>query len=236
MTASSVKCRHTSSRGVSGDARLLCSLRRRSALDTSKLKPTGYVNDFAHVLDPRGAAARSKPTAPIWNAPPACRWRSCWWIRSTDEPDRGRRQPSVPAVGHRQEGQRRRHSAAAGHEGSQAARRSRLWPRADHHGWLRGRRAARHPADSAAGKLRRRAAGRGRSNSAQRSRRRRASRSPGQPTRASASQPTGSSAASRHSVAADLIVGFFCSCGCIGRVSGRRRRRRNGLPDRDDSR
>ena len=25
-------------------------------LDTSKLKPTGYVNDFAHVLDPRGAA------------------------------------------------------------------------------------------------------------------------------------------------------------------------------------
>ena len=26
-----------------------------SALDTSKLKPTGYVNDFAHVLDARGA-------------------------------------------------------------------------------------------------------------------------------------------------------------------------------------
>src|ERR1700690_2965961 len=28
---------------------------RAWALDTSKLKPTGYVNDFAHVLDARGA-------------------------------------------------------------------------------------------------------------------------------------------------------------------------------------
>src|SRR5258708_7302755 len=27
------------------------------SLDTSKLKPTGYVNDFAHKLDPSGAQA-----------------------------------------------------------------------------------------------------------------------------------------------------------------------------------
>lgn len=40
---------------VAGLAILFCSF--AVALDTSKLKPTGYVNDFAHVLDPRDAAA-----------------------------------------------------------------------------------------------------------------------------------------------------------------------------------
>ena len=43
----------------------VCSaaLRARFALDTSKLKPTGYVNDFAHVLDAAQRAARWKLTA-----------------------------------------------------------------------------------------------------------------------------------------------------------------------------
>jgi uncharacterized protein len=42
-------------RGVAALAVFGCAL--AFALDTSKLKPTGYVNDFAHVLDPRAAAA-----------------------------------------------------------------------------------------------------------------------------------------------------------------------------------
>ncbi len=40
---------------VAALAILFCAF--ASALDTSKLKPTGYVNDFAHVIDPRFAAA-----------------------------------------------------------------------------------------------------------------------------------------------------------------------------------
>jgi uncharacterized protein len=42
-------------RGVAALASFACTL--TFALDTSKLKPTGYVNDFAHVIDPRAAAA-----------------------------------------------------------------------------------------------------------------------------------------------------------------------------------
>jgi uncharacterized protein len=38
------------------------------ALDTSKLQPSGYVNDFAHVLDPRGAQALESYCAQVEQA------------------------------------------------------------------------------------------------------------------------------------------------------------------------
>jgi uncharacterized protein len=41
---------------VAGLAIFLCSFALAAGLDTSKLKPTGYVNDFAHVIDPQSAA------------------------------------------------------------------------------------------------------------------------------------------------------------------------------------
>ncbi|MBZ5676322.1 MAG: TPM domain-containing protein [Acidobacteriia bacterium] len=44
-------------RRVAGLAIFLCSFAFAAGLDTSKLKPTGYVNDFAHVID-AGAAAQ----------------------------------------------------------------------------------------------------------------------------------------------------------------------------------
>ena len=56
------------------------------ALDTSKLKPTGYVNDFAHVLDASRRAKPWKPIARIWNGSPARRWRSCWCDTLEGEP------------------------------------------------------------------------------------------------------------------------------------------------------
>jgi uncharacterized protein len=44
-------------RRVAGLAIFFCSFAFAAGLDTSKLKPTGYVNDFAHVID-AGSAAR----------------------------------------------------------------------------------------------------------------------------------------------------------------------------------
>ena len=44
-------------RRLAGLAIFLCSFAFAAGLDTSKLKPTGYVNDFAHVID-AGAAAQ----------------------------------------------------------------------------------------------------------------------------------------------------------------------------------
>ena len=43
-------------RRVAGLAVFFCSFAFAAGLDTSKLKPTGYVNDFAHVIDARSAA------------------------------------------------------------------------------------------------------------------------------------------------------------------------------------
>src|SRR5689334_4670771 len=41
---------------VAALAILFCSIAFAVGLDTSKLKPSGYVNDFAHVIDGRSAA------------------------------------------------------------------------------------------------------------------------------------------------------------------------------------
>ena len=43
-------------RRVAGLAIFFCSFAFAAGLDTSKLKPTGYVNDFAHVIDAGSAA------------------------------------------------------------------------------------------------------------------------------------------------------------------------------------
>ena len=43
-------------RRVAGLAILFCAFAFAAGLDTSKLKPTGYVNDFAHVIDAGSAA------------------------------------------------------------------------------------------------------------------------------------------------------------------------------------
>ena len=43
-------------RRVAGLAVFLCSFAFAAGLDTSKLKPTGYVNDFAHAIDAQSAA------------------------------------------------------------------------------------------------------------------------------------------------------------------------------------
>ena len=84
-----------------------------SAVDWKALKPQGYVSDFANVIDPtsktqleayareRGALHRRPDGA--GHAPVA-----------PGRADRGRRQHHLPRVGRRQEGQERRHPAAAG--------------------------------------------------------------------------------------------------------------------------
>ena len=99
-------------------------------LDTSKLKPTGYVNDFAHVLDAAGQAASRSLLRAIWNGSQACRWRSCWSIRSKAIRSKTS-QPSVSRMGHRQERQRRRHSAVVRGEGPQetAPKSATVWSR-----------------------------------------------------------------------------------------------------------
>jgi uncharacterized protein len=43
-------------RRVAGLAVFFCAIAVAAGLDTSKLKPSGYVNDFAHVIDARSAA------------------------------------------------------------------------------------------------------------------------------------------------------------------------------------
>ena len=43
-------------RRVAGLAIVFCSFAFAAGLDTSKLKPTGYVNDFAHVIDAQAAS------------------------------------------------------------------------------------------------------------------------------------------------------------------------------------
>ena len=48
---------HAHALRVAVPAIFFCSFALAAGLDTSKLKPTGYVNDFAHAIDARSAAA-----------------------------------------------------------------------------------------------------------------------------------------------------------------------------------
>ena len=90
------------------------------ALDTSKLKPTGYVNDFAHVLDPGGQQRLEAYCANLERVTGA--QMAIVLVPTLDgEPDRRRRESLIQGMGHRQEGQGRRHSDSAGGQGSQGA-------------------------------------------------------------------------------------------------------------------
>ncbi len=81
---------------VAVSAIFFCSFALAAGLDTSpKLKPTGYVNDFAHVIDAGSAAQIEAYCGNVERATGAQFAHRYQWIHSEDEPVRRRCSPSA---------------------------------------------------------------------------------------------------------------------------------------------